>query len=89
MLKEIGTVDDDERYELMYGTYQLFQEVDINGDGQLEWGEFMQYIIDAVDGNNIKGGENNETVHEQLEQRKALKFKRYQASLHPLDKSNH
>ena len=41
MLDSIGTEDDDEKYELVYGCYQLFQEVDINGDGKMEWSEFM------------------------------------------------
>jgi hypothetical protein len=43
----------------------------------MEWSEFMQYIIDAVDGNNIRGGEGKETVAEQLEAIKALKYKRF------------
>ena len=48
MLSHIATQNDDEKYELIHGAYMLFREVDINGDGQMEWGEFMQYIIDAV-----------------------------------------
>ena len=77
MSENISCADDDERYELMYGCMQLFNEVDINGDGNMEWSEFMQYIIDAVDGNNIRGGEGKETVAEQLEAIKSLKYKRF------------
>ena len=33
MIDHIHTKDDDEKYELIYGSYKLFQEVDINGDG--------------------------------------------------------
>ena len=47
--------NDDLRYELVYGCLKLFAEVDINGDGGMEWAEFMQYIIDAVSGNTISG----------------------------------
>lgn len=85
LLNNIGTNDDEEKYELIYGAYQLFHEVDINGDGTLEWHEFMQYIIDAVDGNVFKEGENNETVQEQLEMLNALKYKRFQVSFNPMD----
>jgi hypothetical protein len=49
--------DDDEKYELAYGCQRLFAEVDINNDGGMDWGEFMQYIIDAVSGSNIKEDE--------------------------------
>jgi len=89
MLNSINTHDDAERYELMYGCFNLFAEVDINGDGNMEWSEFMQYIIDAVDGNNIQSGENKESVAEQLEQLKATRFKRFQVSRLPLDVTNH
>ena len=41
MLNRIYTYDDDEKYELVYGSYKLFMEVDINGDGNMEWAEFM------------------------------------------------
>ena len=55
----------------------------------MEWSEFMQYIIDAVDGNNIRGGEGKETVAEQLEAIKALKYKRFQLARNVNDKSAH
>jgi len=43
--------------ELAYGCLQLFREIDINGDGTMEWEEFMQYIIDAVSSNPIPNDE--------------------------------
>lgn len=42
---------------MAYGCLKLFAEVDINGDGGMDWSEFMQYIIDAVSGSNIKEDE--------------------------------
>ena len=64
MLNNMNLQSDDEKYELVYGSYKLFMEVDINGDGQMEWSEFMQYIIDAVSGSAIRGGDGQETVQE-------------------------
>jgi hypothetical protein len=37
----------------VHGALKLFSEVDINGDRHMDWGEFMQYIIDAVMENSI------------------------------------
>lgn len=42
----------EEQYDLVNGLIKLFQEIDINGDGHMEWSEFTQYIIDAVIGRN-------------------------------------
>jgi len=89
MIKNIHTRNDDEKYELAYGCYKLFTEVDINGDGFMEWGEFMQYIIDAVSGNTIKGGEGQETVAEQIARIKAKKFNRFDIAKNKIDKSSH
>ena len=57
MLNHVMCQSDDEKYELIYGSFKLFLEVDINGDGRMDWSEFMQYIIDAVSASAIKGGE--------------------------------
>ena len=89
MLNHIHPNSDDEKYELVYGCFKLFSEVDINGDGMMEWGEFMQYIIDAVSGNTIKGGDGQETVREQIARIKAKKYNRFQMAPAPLDTSNH
>eukprot|EP00743_Colponemidia_sp_Colp-15_P009230 GILK01010078.1.p1 GENE.GILK01010078.1~~GILK01010078.1.p1 ORF type:complete len:1529 (+),score=350.86 GILK01010078.1:164-4750(+) len=42
----------EERTDLVVGLCELFHEVDINGDGHMEWGEFTNYIIEAVMGTN-------------------------------------
>jgi len=38
----------DHKLYLYDGLIALFNDIDINGDGQLEWIEFTQYITDAV-----------------------------------------
>jgi len=35
---------------LVYGLYKFFKEVDFNGDNQMQWEEFTQFIIDTVEG---------------------------------------
>ena len=40
----------EDRYRLVNGLIKLFHDIDINGDKQMEWSEFTQYIIDAVIG---------------------------------------
>jgi len=45
----------------------------------------MQYIIDAVSGNTIKGGDGQESVREQIARIKAKKYNRFQMALRPLD----
>ena len=90
MLDHLYTSSDDEKYELIYGSFKLFLEVDINGDGQMEWGEFMQYIIDAVSASAIKGGEEGqETVQEQITLIKAKKYNRFGNAPQPIDKTTH
>ena len=56
---------EEEKYELLYGALKLFSEIDINGDKQMEWSEFMQYIIDAVGSSAVPSAEpgtNQESV---------------------------
>lgn len=53
--------DDDLRYELVYGCLRLFEECDINGDGGMEWAEFMQFIIDAVSSNSFNNQEDSKS----------------------------
>lgn len=33
--------DPEERMELIYGSIKIFQDVDINGDGNMSWNEFV------------------------------------------------
>ena len=89
MLNHVYCQSDDEKYELIYGSFKLFLEVDINGDGRMEWSEFMQYIIDAVSASAIKGGEGQETVREQIARIKAKKYNRMGPAPFPLDRTSH
>ena len=41
------------KYDIAYGCLKLFNEVDINGDGGMEWTEFTRHINDAVTANII------------------------------------
>lgn len=43
-----------EEYDFVNGLCILFEEVDINGDGTMEWDEFASFIIEAVDTNHMK-----------------------------------
>lgn len=47
MILEVPSVKE-EKLELIHGLIKLFNQVDINGDQQMEWSEFIQYIIDQV-----------------------------------------
>ena len=38
----------EDQYELVRGLINLFEDIDINNDKNVEWSEFTQYIIDAV-----------------------------------------
>ena len=48
ILEAIEVSEGSEKYELLHGALKLFSEIDINGDQQMEWSEFMQYMVDAV-----------------------------------------
>lgn len=37
-----------DQLELIEGLLKLFTDIDINGDGDLQWSEFNQYIVDEV-----------------------------------------
>ena len=46
------TIPDEDKYSFINGLIKLFHDIDINGDREMEWKEFTQYIIDAVIGNS-------------------------------------
>jgi len=75
LLRRIRTKNDDEKYELLYGGFKLFQEIDINDDKNMEWDEFTQYIVNAVTKSNIQSGEGMPSVRDQLIAMKEKKFK--------------
>ena len=67
---------------LVYGLYKFFKEVDFNGDNQMQWTEFTQFIIDKVEGDgeakvNEKEGESSNKI---FTEKQMLKFKRYHES---------
>ena len=45
MILEVPSVPA-EKLEMMHGLIRLFKLVDVNGDEQMDWSEFVQYIID-------------------------------------------
>lgn len=40
--------DPPDQLEVIDGLVKLFNDIDINGDGDLQWAEFNQYIVDQV-----------------------------------------
>ena len=67
---------------LVYGLYKFFCEIDFNGDGQMQWEEFTQFIIDTVEGDNdAKVDENEDDNQNKLFAEKLMiKYKRYMIS---------
>ena len=52
MILEVPSVKQ-EKLEMINGLIRLFKQVDINDDHQMEWSEFVQYIIDQVQTESI------------------------------------
>ena len=64
--------EEPEKPDLIHVALSIFQEVDINGDGGMEWNEFVQYLIDKVKSTTIKEGKDPisgapMTIHEQIQ----------------------
>ncbi|CAD8060727.1 unnamed protein product [Paramecium primaurelia] len=85
----------EDKYELVNGLIKLFQDIDINGDGHMEWAEFTQYIIDAVIGSKDAQlydtrfeKERELTEIEVLDRAYSRKSKRY-IPMAQVDDSNH
>lgn len=50
----------EEEVDLVFGLVKLFKDIDINGDGTMEWEEFTQYLIETMVGDNgISGASGN------------------------------
>lgn len=75
-------VPPEEQGELVLGSYQLFHEIDINGDEHMEWAEFTQYIIDAVMGQQQREKKDDRelTPSEIMELAESHKSRRYKLS---------
>ena len=74
--------DPTDQTNLVYGLYKFFCEIDFNGDGQMQWEEFTQFIIDTVEGDNdAKIDEAEDDNKAQIfNEKKMVKFKRYHVS---------
>ena len=65
--------------DMIYGIYKFFAEIDFNGDNNMEWAEFTQFVIDKVEGeNNINEERKKNRVA--LSEKEILKYKRYEIS---------
>ena len=68
---------------LVYGLYKFFKEVDFNGDNQMQWTEFTQFIIDKVEGdgdakvNEVDAETNTNKI---FSEKQMIKYKRYHES---------
>ena len=78
----INLNDPTDQTNLVYGLYKFFCEIDFNGDGQMQWEEFTQFIIDTVEGDNdAKIDEAEDDNKTQIfNEKKMIKFKRYHVS---------
>jgi Ca2+-binding EF-hand superfamily protein len=43
----------EEEFDLINGLAELFKEIDINGDGSMEFEEFASYLIEAVEARKL------------------------------------
>jgi hypothetical protein len=50
--ENIVQVGSSEYFDLVYGLIQMFEEIDINDDGSMEWTELMQFLLDTVNQRN-------------------------------------
>ena len=85
MEKELpnNLTDPTDQTNLVYGLYKFFCEIDFNGDGQMQWEEFTQFIIDTVEGDNdakIDESEDDNVNTQIFNEKKMMKYKRYHVS---------
>ena len=66
--------------DLIYGIYKFFAEIDFNGDNNMEWAEFTQFIIDKVEGEHNIVEEEQDNKEKQLSEKEILKYRRYEIS---------
>ena len=76
---------------LVYGLYKFFKEVDFNGDNQMQWNEFTQFIIDKVEGDTEAkvNPTEGEAVNKLYTEKQMIKFKRYHESKKLIDNLIH
>ena len=56
MKKAIPYSHPSEETDLVHGLCHLFREIDINGNGYMEWDEFTGFMVEAVDQRKLSGG---------------------------------
>ena len=66
--------------DLIYGIYKFFAEIDFNGDNNMEWAEFTQFIIDKVEGEHNVVEEEKTKDANGLSEKEIMKYKRYEVS---------
>ena len=66
--------------DLIYGIYKFFSEIDFNGDNNMEWAEFTQFIIDKVEGENNNIEREQDNAGNIMSEKELLKYKRYDLS---------
>ena len=49
LMRKVIPYKPEEETDLVHGLCSLFQEIDINGNGFMEWDEFTGFLIEAVD----------------------------------------
>ena len=83
--------DTTDQTNLVYGLYKFFCEIDFNGDGQMQWEEFTQFIIDTVEGDNDAKLEDAEDYNKTqiFNAKKMIKYKRYHVSTRIKDNMIH
>lgn len=77
--------NDEEQIELINAAIQLFRDVDINSDGNMEWDEFIQYIMDTITNETLEprvdylSGQ-YQSIEQQMQTREATKFRPFHRS---------
>ncbi len=93
MRKELpcNLADPMDETNLVYGLYKFFKEVDFNGDNQMQWNEFTQFIIDKVEGDTEAkvNPDEGEAVNKLYTEKQMIKFKRYHESNRLIDNYIH
>jgi WD40 repeat protein len=80
MMEELKNEYDNNKLNLVYGLYKLFNEIDFNGDGKMQWEEFTQFIIDKVMGENDNDTEDVMADSKDNNEKNLVKYKRYNIS---------
>ena len=66
--------------DLIYGIYKFFKEIDFNGDNNMEWAEFTQFIIDRVEGEYNNNEKEFVSANKVISEKELIKYKRYELS---------